>query len=125
MKTKLQSQILWALGASAVLGAGFLLSRYVFFPLHGMMQWPFILFVFGLIVILVAAAADCRNTMLCTAGGYFLGFICGMLFNWDTYHPDRGPGVYTNNNWSIWMSVFLCAIALGILLDIIRKRRNK
>ena len=125
MKIKVRDRIIWALGAVAVLSAGFLLCRYAFFGLHGMMQWPLILFVFGLVVILIAAISDSRKVMLCTAAGYLAGFALGMTFNWDTFHPERGPGVYTNNNWSIWMFSLLFFIAGGVVWDIVCKRKKR
>jgi len=78
-------------------------------------QWPIILFVFGLIGIGIAAIFDGRRLMVCTVVGYMIGFVLGMGFNWDTYHPERGPGVYTNNNWLIWTLVFLLFIGIGVI----------
>ena len=121
----MRSRIIWALGAAAALGIGFLLCRYTFFELHWMMQWPFILFIFGLLVILIAAIFDSRKVMLCTPAGYIIGFALGMAFNWDTYHPERGPGVYTNNNWSIWMFSLWAFIAAGIVWDMVCKRKRR
>ena len=120
----MQSRIIWSLGVAA-LSTGFLLCRYTFFGLHGMMQWPLILYIFGLIVILVAVIYDSRKVMALTAGGYIIGFVLGMAFNWDTYHPERGPGVYTNNNWYIWTLSFLFFIAAGIVWEIICRRKKR
>ena len=120
----MRERIIWALGAVVALSLGFLLSRYTFLELHWMMQWPLILYIFGLIVILIAAVFDSRKVMICTGTGYITGFVLGMAFNWDTYHPERGPGVYTNNNWSIWMFSYLFFIAAGIVWEIVRKRKK-
>jgi len=97
----------------------------VFWGLHGMNQWPLILFVFGLIVIGIAALFDGCGLMLCTVAGYLLGFALGMVFNWDTYHPERGIGVYTNNNWLIWTLGFLLFIGVGLIWEILRSRWRK
>jgi len=123
MTNELKTRILWALGAALALGIGYLLCGHVFLGLHGMGQWPIILFAFGLIVIAIAAVFDARKVMLCTVGGYVIGFALGMLFHWDSYHPERGPGVYTNNNWSIWTISFLCFILLGIVWEMVDRRR--
>jgi len=118
-------RILWALGAKLALCIAFLLCRYVFFDLHDMMQWPVVLFVFGLIIIVIAAIFNGRGLMVCTVLGYVIGFVLGMRFNWDTYHPERGPGVYTNNNWFIWTLSFLLFIGVGIVWETVQLKRRK
>ena len=123
MKNNLKSRICWFLGTIVALGICFLLCRYVFWGLHGMRQWTFILFAFGLIVILIAAITDARKVMLGTVGGYIIGFGLGMMLQTDTFHPDRGIyGDYTNNAWVIWTSVYLVFIALSIIWEVIGKR---
>jgi len=125
MKIEMRNRTIWALGAVIALAAGYFLCGHVFLFLHRMGQWPIILFLFGLIVIAIAAIRDSRKVMLCTVGGYIIGFALGMAFNWDTYHPERGPGVYTNNNWSIWTVSFLLFIAAGIIWEIVCRRMKK
>lgn len=107
------------------LGIGFILCRYAFFNLHGMKQWPFALFIFGLIVIIIAAVLNARKAMYSTAGGYIIGFVLGMSCNWDTFHPERGPnGDYTNNGWLIWLLSFLLLIAVGVIWEIVGKQKK-
>jgi hypothetical protein len=120
-----KNRIFWALGAAAALLAGYWLCGHVFLFLHGMGQWPIILLLFGLIVIGIAAIADSRKVLFCTVCGYVVGFALGMLFHWDTYHPERGPGVYTNNNWLIWTLVFFFFIAAGAIWEIACKHKRK
>jgi len=122
MKTEMQSRIIGAVGAAVALSISFLLCRYIFFDLHGMMQWPFVLYLFGLIVILIAAVFGSRKVMYSTAWGYMISFMLGMALNWNTYHPERGHGAYTNNNWFIWILSFLAFIAMAIVYDVIVKR---
>jgi len=118
-------RILWALGAKLALCIAYLLCGHVFLSLHGMGQWPIVLFVFGLIMIVSAAIFDGRRLMVCTVLGYLIGFALGMGLHWDTYHPERGPGVYTNNNWLIWTLVFLLFIGVGIVWEIVRCKRSR
>ena len=129
MKIEMRNRIIWAFGAAITLGIGFILCRYTFFYLHGMKQWPFALFLLGLAVILIAAVYNARKPMYSTAGGYIIGFVLGMLFNWDTFHQERGPnGSSTNNGWIIWLFSFLLFVAVGVIWDIanrtIRKHRK-
>jgi drug/metabolite transporter (DMT)-like permease len=117
----------WALGAALALAAGYILCGHVFLFLHGMGQWPIILFVVGLIVIGIAAISNRQKVMMLVVAGYVVGFAAGMLLNWDTHHPYRAPGVYTNNNWLIWTAVYLVFIGVGIVWEVVAgvKRRQK
>ena len=124
MKSNLKSKLYWFIGAIAALCVCFLLCRYVFFSLHGMSQWTFILFVFGLVIILIAAIAGARKVMFGTVSGYIVGFALGMIFQTNTFHPYRGPdGGYTNNAWVIWTLVYLAFIVLSIVWEVIAKKR--
>ena len=38
-----------------ILCAGYVLTRYVFFDLHGMKAWPLVLFVCGIVAVLLTA----------------------------------------------------------------------
>jgi len=117
----IKTRIVRTLCAAAALGVCFVLARYAFFGLHGMRQWPFVLFVFGLVVICVAGIADRLRVMLGVVAGYAVGFAAGMLFNSDVFHYYRGPyGSYTNNNFQIWTYVYLLFIFLGVAWEIAR-----
>jgi hypothetical protein len=118
-------KITTGISAGVLLLIGYILCGRVFLFLHGMGQWPIILLVFGLIVIAISAVSVSRKVMIGTVAGYVIGFACGMLFNRDTYHPERGPGVYTNNNWLIWLAVLLIFIAVGVIWEIISRHRKK
>jgi transcriptional regulator with XRE-family HTH domain len=123
-KVAIKVKISTGISASIVLFMGYLLCGHAFLFLHGMGQWPIVLLVFGLIVIAISAVSNSRKVMIGTVAGYVIGFVCGMLFNWDTYHPERGPGVYTNNNWLIWLAAFLLFIAIGVIWEIISRHRK-
>jgi hypothetical protein len=118
----MKSKIIWGVVTIAALFLCYLLSRYVFFGLHGMKEWPFNLFVFGAAVIAVAAFANSRMVMVFTVAGYIFGFAAGMLLNTDG--ADAGGGTL-NNAWVIWTATFLCFICIGIIGDVLSKRRRK
>lgn len=111
MKSEVKNSAFWALGATVALGICFLLSRYIFLYMHKMTQWPFILFVSGLVVIVVAAIFNGRKTMISTPIGYIVGFVLGMLFNADIY--DTGGGLL-NNAWIIWTISFVVIIIASV-----------
>jgi transcriptional regulator with XRE-family HTH domain len=122
-KTSIKVKILTGISASAALFIGYLLCGRVFLFLHGMEQWSIILLALGLIVIAISAVSNSRKVMIGTVAGYIVGFACGMLFNWDTFDPNRGA--YTNNNWVIWTLVFLLFVSIGIVWDVISRHKNR
>ena len=124
-RVTIKVKFLTGISAGGVLFLGYLLCGHVFLFLHGMRQWPIILLILGLFVIALSAVSNYRKVMISTVVGYVVGFACGMLFNWDTYHPERGPGVYSNNSWSIWTLVFLGFIVAGIVWQHVDKHIKK
>lgn len=99
----------------AVLAGGYLVLRYPLFPLHGMKEWPLILFCLGAIIMIVFGFAFKRRLIpIATAIGYAAGFVFGYMFQFD-YGFDCG---YRQNNlWIIWSGVYLVTILVGIAVD--------
>lgn len=87
-----------------------------------MKEWPLNLFVFGLIITIIAAVFDGRRVMVCTTVGYIGGFATGMLFGADGADPGGGR---TNNAWMIWTVSLLIAILVGIVWELFNKRRKR
>ena len=116
MKIKCSAvRALWTAGSLLAVGIGYLLCRYTFFELHGMKQWPTILFGFCLFAVLVAAFFDARRVMLGTVAGYPVGLVLGLIFQTDGTDPGGGR---TNNLWLIWTAVILAAILAGIVWEL-------
>ena len=122
MKGEKSNRIIWMAGAFVALFVSFLLCRYVLLGLHGMKQWPVIMFLFGLIFIVIAAIFDGRKVMICTVAGYIGGFVLGMLFN--NYGVDQGGG-RTSNAWKIWTVSFIVIMIAGILWQLLDKHIKK
>lgn len=100
----------------AVLLAGFVISRYVFFDVHGMKEWPRILFICGVVVLGVSFFVKARLLPLFTALSYIGGFVVGVIFHTHNIDPVVGG---TSNLWIIWTAVFACSIFSGIITDLI------
>lgn len=100
-----------SLGALCI---GFILCRYVFFDIHGMKQWPVILFGIGIIAIVISFILNGKISPVCTAFSYMAGFMVGIMFQSDG--TDAG-GTPANNLWIIWMAVFVCLILSGMIYD--------
>jgi len=96
--------------------AAFLLCRYVFFDLHGMIQWPRLLFILGVVVIALARFSKAKRVSVFTAIAYIGGFLAGLAF--QTGGTDPGGGK-TNDFWMIWTAVFFCGIVIGIIWDFV------
>jgi len=124
--SKYKSRIVRTLCAAAALGVCFVLARYAFFGLHGMRQWPFVLFSAGLVIILLATIAGAYRVALGVIVGYIVGFFIGMSFGRDVFHYYRGPyGDYTHNGWQIWTYTYLICIAAGGVWEIARHLLTK
>ncbi|MCM1055509.1 MAG: hypothetical protein NC394_08310 [Bacteroides sp.] len=100
-----------ALSLAGLIGA-YLILRYPLFFLHGMKQWPFILFAFGGIVIAVSGLVFGKKILpLSTLIGYTVGFVLGYLFQFDY-------GIGLNSLWIIWTCVYLAAVFVGSISEI-------
>jgi len=106
-----------------VLLTGFLVCRYAFLSLHNMHQWPMILFVAGLIVLVISFFAKAKLVPVFTSLAYLVGFAAGVIFQSDGV--DTGGG-RTNNLWIIWTVVFVCFVVSAVINEMLSgKRRNK
>ena len=103
------------LGGLAVLAAEWALVRFPLFGLHRMKDWPWILFIFGLIVVAIAGASGAKWVIFGTLAGYPAGFFCGEILD----YPDK------TMDWWVWTCVFLAGILLGTALSIIFAMRKK
>ena len=105
-----------------ILCVGYVLTRYVFFDLHGMKTWPLVLFVCGIVVIGISFIAKAKQVPIFTAMSYIAGFAVGAIFQTDGL--DAGGGK-TNNLWIIWTVVFVCFTLAAILTDLFAARKKK
>lgn len=114
-------KLLKRLSPFGVLLVGFLLCRFVFFNLHGMKEWPFDLFVAGVVVLLVSLIAKKQFVPWFTSVGYLVGFLAGVIFYTEGFDPGGGR---TDNLWQIWTIVFVVSILVGIVFEIVMKWRK-
>lgn len=101
---------------------GYILTRYIFFDVHGMKQLPFILFVCGIAVIAVSFITKTKWISVITALSYIGGFVVGVIF--QTNAVDEGGG-RTNNLWIIWTVVYICFVFLAIINELIGVWRSR
>lgn len=112
---------IWLLSSAAGLALSYLLCRFVFFPLHGMKQWPTLLAAAGLAVLSVSWPFQKRAVMVMTVIGYLGGYALGEIFH--THGLDPGGGG-TNNLWFIWTVAFWVSIVTGAVMDAVRRKRK-
>lgn len=84
------------------------------FDIHGMKQWPVILFAIGIIAVTISFILEGKTMPICTAFSYIAGFVVGVIFQTDG--TDAG-GATTNNLWIIWTVVFICLTLSGTIYD--------
>ena len=104
------------LTAAGALSIGFWLCRYAFLSLHGMYQWPGLLFGCGLFVTAVSFTLKAKILPAVIPTGYLISFAAGVLF--QTNSMDMGGGT-TNNLWMIWTLVFLGLILAAAVAEIV------
>ena len=95
-----------------ILCLSFIVCRYAFFDLHGMKQWPELLFFVGLLALGASFLTKAAAAPVFTSLAYGIGFAAGWLFQTDGVDPGGGR---TNNFWIIWTLAFLFLIALGMM----------
>lgn len=96
--------------------AGFILCRYALFDLHGMKQWPCLLFVCGVVVIGISFFSKAKRVSIVSACSYVIGFFVSVVFQSDGV--DAGGG-RSSNLWLIWRAVFVCCIAFAAASELI------
>lgn len=105
-----------------LLGISYWLCRYTFFEMHGMKDWPNLLAMLSVFILVAATIFGNRIISVATIIGYLGGFILAMIFNTDGVDPRGGR---TNNAWIIWGAVFIFSILIGIILTLINKQIHK
>lgn len=105
--------------------SGFLVIRFMLFGMHGMKQWPFMLFIAAAVVCAVGALIKAYFTACITSAGYIIGFAIALSLSKTTIDAS---GAAVNNLWFIWLTVILICIIMGIFTDIYislnRKKRQ-
>lgn len=117
-----KEKVIWVIYSVLTLCINYLLCRYAFFQLHQMKQWPTILVAAGVAVIVLASFFSAYKIMTCTVMGYMGSFIIGVIFN--TQAIDQGGGA-TNTLWKIWLMAYIAFILVGIIWELVSKRKNK
>jgi hypothetical protein len=117
-----KSKILWGISMIGLLGVSYWLSRYTFFEMHGMKQWPNLLALLSITILVIATMLGNRIISASTVLGYMGGFILAMIFNTDGI--DQGGG-RTNNTWIIWGTIFGFSILIGFILTLISKQKRE
>jgi hypothetical protein len=117
-----KSKILWGISMLVLFGVSYWLCRYAFFQMHGMKQWPNLLAVVGITILVVATLFGYRIIPVASLVGYLGGFILAMILSTDGV--DQGGG-RTNNAWIIWGTIFVLSILIGLILSCIFKNKSK
>ena len=109
-----KNKILWGVCMAGLLAVSYWLCRFVFFGMHGMKDWPNMLAMVGLIIIVIASIIGRRILSVATVVGYMGGFVLAMLLH--THGVDQGGGG-TNNAWIIWGCIFILSVVVGLFMD--------
>ena len=119
MKTK--NRLVHLFAWLMALCGGFVLCRYILFPMHGMREWPVVLFIAGTAVIIAAFLVKARYVPAAASVAYTPAFLIGVLFQTDGVDPGGGR---TNNLWIIWTVVFIGIIIISVVLELVLKKKR-
>lgn len=108
--------------ALAVLAAGYVLCRYVLFDLHGMREWPSVLFAAGILVLALSFLAKAKGVPLAVAIGYTAAFAVGAVFQTNGTDPSGGR---TNTLWILWTAAYIGITLAAAAVEIITAKINK
>ena len=97
-----------------ILLVGFILGRYVFFDVHGMKEFPVVLLVLGLVVMVISVLTTKKILPYFISVGYIIGFVFGFIFQVTKMDAN---GVSVNNLWVIWTVVYVAFIVLGFICE--------
>ena len=94
--------------------AAYYAIEYLFFDLHGMKDWPLVLFIITELIVMISAAAKKTRVPRCATLGYIVGFILGVKFEQISYDPGGGA---MSNTWKIWTIVLIVSVLIGVLSE--------
>ena len=103
-----------------ILTISFVVIRFPLFHLHGMKQWPFILVILCLAVVLISFMLKTKITSIACCISYIIGFFFAYIFQTDG--TDIG-GSKTNNLWIIWTVIIIMTVAVSGIIDCIMSRK--
>lgn len=104
-----------ALLSIVILFFGYLLIRYALLDLHKMKDWPTVLFLFCLTVIIICFLTRKTIIPLIISLSYVAGFTIGYIF--QNNGVDAGGGT-TNNLWTIWTIAVLAFVFIAIIIEL-------
>jgi len=125
-KTAILNRIFWTAGTAGALLVCYLICRHVFYEMHGNKDWSLAMFILGLAVILISAFFGAKKVMVCTAAGYVVSFIAGIVFNYE--YDFIVDGVLQDRRytaWQIWAVSFLVLVIAGVVWEIVSKRMKR
>ena len=95
----------------------YLIIRYPLFSLHGMKDWPFILFGANAVIIVIASMVFYKQKLpIFVTSAYAISFVIGYLFQFD-----YGNGL--NSMWIIWTVSNFIIIIIGFIYE--KRRLNE
>ena len=95
----------------------YLIIRYPLFSLHGMKDWPFILFCANAVIIVIASMVFYKQKLpIFVTSAYAISFVIGYLFQFDYGHG-------LNSMWIIWTVSNFIIIIIGFIYE--KRRLNE
>lgn len=90
--------------------------------IHGRSDAPIIVGIFGIIALVISYIFKLKLLTLVATIGYILALVIGVIF--QTNGVDGGGGA-TNNLWQIWLISYWVFLGLGLIVNIILKKKKQ
>ena len=104
----------------AILIASFLICRFALFDMHKMKQFPLVLLIAGGLFIGISMLFGCSRF---PSLGYPVSFAAGLIFSQD--YADPTGAMTLNNMWIICIIVYLVIVCIGIVVEVIARKKRK
>ena len=78
------------------------------------------MFIISIAITIIPAFFDKRIYPIATSCGFLIGFLAGVIFG-----PNPGDKYgHTHYGWAIWGVLFFISVAIGIIIEIIKKLKQ-
>lgn len=106
----------------SLLLVSYLIIRYPLYEIHYMQDWSLFMFVFSLVLSLLAFLRHKYITMYISVFSYSLAFVLGQVFKKISYDPGGGK---LSNSWIIWTLSILIITFISWIIEVIFLKNKK
>ncbi len=92
-----------------ILGAGFLVTRFLLFAWMGSYDWHRVMILLSSAIVCLFSVNGCELTASCIPFLYVASYVAAYYFHTDGYDPGGGA---TSNTWYLWTAIYAVSVFL-------------